>query len=90
LIVNLDHEIKSAESGELAGWAGALVATCEAHIADSVFDLGSIEQLRNRLIVLRDRSRDIAFSMDFGFLFRQERRLLSIGYRVESNELDEA
>lgn len=90
LIVNLDHEIKSAESGELARWAGALVSTCEAHIADSVFDLGSIEQLRNRLIVLRDRSRDIAFSMDFGFLFRPERRLLSIGYRVETNELDEA
>jgi cyclic beta-1,2-glucan synthetase len=90
LIVNLDHEIKSAESGEVAKWAGALVAACEAHIADSVFDLGSIEALRNRLIVLRDRSRDIAFSMDFGFLFRQERRLLSIGYRVETNELDEA
>jgi len=90
LIVNLDHEIKSAESGELAKWAGALVATCEAHIADSVFDLGSIEQLRNRLVVLRDRARDIAFSMDFGFLFRPERRLLSIGYRVETNELDEA
>jgi len=90
LIVNLDHEIKSAESGELAKWAGALVATCEAHIADSVFDLGSIEHLRDRLVVLRDRARDIAFSMDFGFLFRQERRLLSIGYRVETNELDEA
>jgi cyclic beta-1,2-glucan synthetase len=90
LIVNLDHEIKSAESGELAAWAGGLVATCEAHIADSVFDLGSIEGLRDRLVVLRDRSRDIAFSMDFGFLFRQERRLLSIGYRVETNELDEA
>lgn len=90
LIVNLDHEIRSSESGELAKWAGALVATCEAHIADSVFDLGSIEQLRDRLIVLRDRSRDIAFSMDFGFLFRPERRLLSIGYRVETNELDEA
>jgi len=90
LIVNLDHEVKSPQSGEFVHWAGALVATCEAHIADSVFDLGSIEQLRTRLIVLRDRARDIAFSMDFGFLFRPERRLLSIGYRVETNELDEA
>jgi cyclic beta-1,2-glucan synthetase len=90
LIVNLDHEIKVPQSGELARWAGALVATCEAHISDSVFDLGSIEALRDRLVVLRDRARDIAFSMDFGFLFRPERRLLSIGYRVETNELDEA
>lgn len=90
LIANLDHEIKSTQSGEVIKWSNALVATCEAHIADSVFDLGSIEALRQRLIVLRDRTRDIAFSMDFGFLFRPERRLLSIGYRVETNELDEA
>ncbi|MPT22336.1 MAG: hypothetical protein E2577_04600, partial [Starkeya sp.] len=43
LIVNLDHEIKSPQSAEVVHWAGALVSTCEAHIADSVFDLGSIE-----------------------------------------------
>lgn len=90
LTVNLDHEVKSAESGELTKWAQALVAACEAHISDSVFDLGAIEALRQRLVVLRDRSRDIAFSMDFSFLFRSERRLLSIGYRVNSGELDEA
>lgn len=90
LTVNLDHEVKSTESGEVTKWAQALVATCEAHISDSVFDLGAIEAFRQRLVVLRDRSRDIAFSMDFGFLFRSERRLLSIGYRVNSGELDEA
>ncbi|MDX3928377.1 MAG: glucoamylase family protein [Shinella sp.] len=90
LITNLDHELKSSESAELAKWAAALVATCEAHIADSVFDLSSIEPLRERLVKLRDRTRNIAFSMDFGFLFRPERRLLSIGYRVESGELDES
>ena len=28
--------------------------------------------------------------MDFAFLLRQERRLLSIGYRVEDGELDES
>ena len=90
LVVNLDHETKSPQSAEVVHWAAGLVAVCEAHIADSVFDLGSIDALRDRLVVLRDRTRDIAFSMDFGFLFRQERRLLSIGYRVETNELDEA
>ncbi|QRM53548.1 glucoamylase family protein [Sinorhizobium sp. BG8] len=90
LITNLDHEIKNAQSAEIVKWAAMLVTTCEAHIADSVFDLGSIESLRERLGVLRDRTRDLAFSMDFGFLFRPERRLLSIGYRVETGELDEA
>ena len=90
LTVNLDHEVKSAQSGEVTKWATMLVNTCEAHIADGVFDLGAIEALRQRLIVIRDRARDIAFTMDFSFLFRPERRLLSIGYRVNSNELDEA
>ncbi len=90
LTVNLDHEVKSAQSGEVTKWATMLVNTCESHIADSVFDLGAIEALRQRLIVVRDRARDIAFTMDFSFLFRPERRLLSIGYRVNANELDEA
>ncbi|MFT2213600.1 GH36-type glycosyl hydrolase domain-containing protein [Rhizobium giardinii] len=90
LTANLDHEVRSAQSGEVRKWAGILVNTCESHIADGVFDLDAIEVLRQRLIVVRDRARDIAFSMDFGFLFRPERRLLSIGYRVNTNELDEA
>ncbi len=49
-----------------------------------------IDALRKRLEVLRDTTRSLAFAMDFRFLFRPERRLLSIGYRVSSNELDEA
>jgi cyclic beta-1,2-glucan synthetase len=90
LAFNLDHEVRSPASDEITKWAGSLVAACEAHIADSVFDTTNIEQLRNRLASLRDRTRLLAFSMEFGFLFRKERRLLSIGYRVDSNELDEA
>ena len=90
LTLNLDHEVKSAQSGEVTKWATLLVNTCEAHIADGVFDLRAIETLRQRLVVLRDRTRDIAFTMDFSFLFRPERRLLSIGFRVNANELDEA
>jgi len=90
LATNLDHEVRSTQSDEVTRWSASLVGVCEAHIADSVFDNSNIEPLRDRLIALRDRTRNIAFSMDFGFLFRKDRRLLSIGYRVESNELDEA
>ncbi len=90
LAANLDHEVHSPQSREVTVWAGSLVAVCEDHVADSVFDLSNIEPLRARLARLRDRTRDLAFSMDFSFLFRQERRLLSIGFRVESGELDEA
>ena len=90
LASNLHHEISSEQSGEVIRWTEALVATCEAHIADSAFDLSTIEPIRQRLSLLRDRSRDIAFSMNFTFLFRPERRLLSIGYRADTRELDEA
>ncbi|WP_052183086.1 glucoamylase family protein [Rhizobium sp. YS-1r] len=90
LATNLDHEVRSTQSEEVTRWAASLVNICEVHIADSVFDNANIESLRERLIALRDRTRNLAFSMDFSFLFRKERRLLSIGYRVETNELDEA
>jgi cyclic beta-1,2-glucan synthetase len=90
LAVNLDHEIGSPKSSEVTKWARSLVAVCQAHINDSLFDLSNIEPLRERLAKVRDRARDIAFSMDFGFLFRPERRLLSIGYRIDTNELDDA
>ena len=39
---------------------------------------------------LRERTRKFAFEMDFSFLLRQERKLLSIGYRVEEHQLDES
>ncbi|SIQ69987.1 cyclic beta-1,2-glucan synthetase [Rhizobium sp. RU35A] len=90
LSTNLDHEVSSAQSTEVTRWSEMLVAACEAHIADSTFDMTNIEPLRQRLIQLRDRARNLAFSMDFTFLYRKDRRLLSIGYRVESNDLDEA
>ncbi|MBW9087281.1 protein ndvB [Rhizobium wenxiniae] len=87
---NLDHEVRSAQSEEVTKWAASLVTTCEAHIADSTFDNANVEELRDRLASLAVRARKIAFAMDFKFLFRKDRRLLSIGYRVESNEVDEA
>ncbi|NKL04840.1 protein ndvB [Rhizobium leguminosarum bv. viciae] len=90
LAANLDHEVKSKQSEEVTLWAASLVKVCEAHISDSTFDLSKVDALRPRLVALRDKARDLAFSMDFGFLFRPERRLLSIGYRVESGELDQA
>ncbi|WP_337267851.1 GH36-type glycosyl hydrolase domain-containing protein [Oryzifoliimicrobium ureilyticus] len=88
LASNLHHELRSAQSKEVTEWAQSLVQVCEAHIADSTFDLLNIDSLRPRLIALRDKARDLAFSMDFSFLYRPERRLLSIGYRAESGELD--
>jgi cyclic beta-1,2-glucan synthetase len=90
LAANLHHELRSDHSAEVVRWTESLVSVCEAHIADTTFDLSNIDPLRQRLSQLSERARGIAFSMDFTFLFRPERRLLSIGYRVDGRELDEA
>ena len=90
LATNLDHEVRTGQSEEVTKWAASLVGVCESHIADSTFDNANVEELRDRLTALRDKARRISLAMDFKFLFRKDRRLLSIGYRVESNEVDEA
>ena len=90
LTTNLDHEVSTRESASLVDWAAALFKTCEAHVADSMSEPHDIENFRARLNTLREHTRALAFGMDFAFLLRQERRLLSIGYRVEDGELDEA
>jgi cyclic beta-1,2-glucan synthetase len=90
LVADFHGEYKTAQSATLLEWSHGLTTTCEAHVADAVFDPIHMEALRKRLVSLRDRTRDIAFSMDFRFLLRTDRRLLSIGYRVDLNELDES
>ncbi|MBL8583546.1 MAG: DUF3131 domain-containing protein, partial [Rhizobiaceae bacterium] len=76
-------EAGSSRSEVIAEWAVHLDATCEAHVADAHSDEASLAALRRRLHDLRDRTRLFAFQMDFSFLLRQERKLLSIGYRVD-------
>ena len=86
----LDHEIGSRRTRSVVEWAVELERTCAANRADAAFDKGEVEALRARLASLRDRARAFAFGMDFGFLMREDRRLLSIGYRVADGELDPA
>jgi cyclic beta-1,2-glucan synthetase len=87
---DLDGEIRSPASRELLDWANALTRICEAQVSDATFNPQAVNTLRQRLSHLTERTRDIAFSMDFRFLMRKDRRLLSIGYRVLEQELDEA
>ncbi|MFJ6329709.1 GH36-type glycosyl hydrolase domain-containing protein [Rhizobium sp. NPDC092011] len=87
---DLDQQVKTARSEEVVYWAGRLVATCELHLVDNALDQAKIDAISERLIAVGARARDIAFAMDFSFLFRPERRLLSIGFRVETEEVDAA
>ena len=90
LAVAIDTEAKSARSAELAEWAARLAATCEAHVQDAHSDDQAVAMLRTKLLALSERCRQFAFEMDFSFLLRNERKLLSIGYRVEQHQLDES
>ncbi len=86
----LDEEIASAASGDIVLWAERLEKACEAHLADAHTEENGVGRLRKRLVSLRDRAHKFAFEMDFAFLLRQDRKLLSIGYRAEEHQLDEA
>ncbi len=90
LAVAIHTEAQSARSEVLADWAARLEATCEAHVHDAHIDDRAVAALRRTLVALSERTRRFAFEMDFSFLMRMERKLLSIGYRVEERQLDES
>jgi cyclic beta-1,2-glucan synthetase len=90
LAIAIHTEVGSTRSSILAEWSAKLQATCEAHVHDAHSDEKSVEALRVKLLDLRERTRKYAFEMNFTFLLRQDRKLLSIGYRVEEHQLDES
>ncbi|MHA6684796.1 GH36-type glycosyl hydrolase domain-containing protein [Mesorhizobium sp. A556] len=90
LAAAIHTEAGSARSNVIVDWAARLEATCEAHVLDAHSDDAAIAALRVKLLELRERTRRFAFEMDFSFLLRPERKLLSIGYRVEEHQLDES
>ena len=90
LAASMHHETASAQTEQLAEWAAALVRTAEAHVADSHSDKGRVDELRGRLKAICVRARKFALDMDFSFLLNKDRKLLSIGYRVEEHQLDQS
>ncbi len=86
----LHAETGTSKSRHLLDWAMALETTCAAHVADVELDDIGIAELREAMLETAERARRFALEMDFFFLLRKDRKLLSIGYRVEEDELDEA
>ncbi|TYB87934.1 GH36-type glycosyl hydrolase domain-containing protein [Oceaniovalibus sp. ACAM 378] len=85
-----DAEIGTKVSRSAIVWAQALGRACEARIADTTMSRDARDELRNRLEVVAQKTREMAFKMDFGFLLHRDRLLLSIGYRVDDDTLDES
>ncbi len=76
--------------GNLLHWSNVLRETIEVHFrelsSDSMSYYNSVATLREIAAELRK----IAYAMDFSFLMDQQRQLLSIGYRIADNSLDES
>ncbi|WP_182480093.1 GH36-type glycosyl hydrolase domain-containing protein [Bartonella chomelii] len=89
LTEELDKKIQTIESAHALSWAKCLVETCEAHHHNITYDY-DVEKLHKQLNTLATKARQIAFDMKFDFLEQPERQLLSIGYRVQENKLDES
>lgn len=90
LASDLNAEVKSNQSQNLLQWTHALHATCEAHFNDASFDRAGLTNLRDELLTVAERARKLAFEMEFSFLLNPTRKLLSIGYRVDEQQLDES
>jgi cyclic beta-1,2-glucan synthetase len=73
---------------EMLFWAEATLASIESHRRDIAQTADAFRALRERLAALETTARGMAGAMEFGFLLDQDRRLLSIGYRVAEGSLD--
>ena len=71
---------------EAAAWAEATLRSIESHLRDLA--PASASSLERRLATLATTARDIGAAMRFDFLFDPDRKLLSIGYRVQEGNLD--
>ena len=69
-------------------WSQASLSAIDAHRADLASSAEAVASRHARLIVLEDAFRAMAMAMEFGFLFDQQRQLLSIGYVISDSALD--
>tara|TARA_R110000868_G_scaffold198474_3_gene444845 strand:+ start:28781 stop:37135 length:8355 start_codon:yes stop_codon:yes gene_type:complete len=88
LATDLDAEAARPESGELVWWAKALQTNCEEVVGDVDSTREGLAAFAQRMSSLAERARRLAFEMDFTLLMNPEKRLLTVGYRPESQEMD--
>ncbi len=69
-------------------WAEAAGGAIESHRRDLARAPEAVAALAARLEAVEEAARATALAMEFGFLLDQDRKLLSIGYRVSDDSLD--
>ncbi|HEY1707520.1 MAG TPA: glucoamylase family protein [Rhizomicrobium sp.] len=71
--------------------AAALASWAKSHLRDmtELQGHGIGDELHRRLMQIAETCRLFAEEMEFGFLYNKDRQLLSIGYRIDDQQLDE-
>jgi cyclic beta-1,2-glucan synthetase len=75
-------------AADMLFWIAALRRTIGSHRRDLDQTQDAAAVLTARLMVLETTARTTALAMGYSFLFDKERKLLSIGYRVQDGSLD--
>jgi cyclic beta-1,2-glucan synthetase len=79
------HEQGDGTTADLLFWAQAIVRSIASHRRDLSESTAS---LQSRLVASEEKARAMALAMEFGFLLDPDRKLLSIGYRLQDDTLD--
>lgn len=90
LAADFHGESDRAETAEVLWWAQALRANCDQIVGDTGEGGPSRADLIRTVSALAERVRKLAFEMDFAMLLNPEKRLLSIGFRPDSREMDDS
>ncbi len=92
----IDKALKLAQQAGLADgiddllfWIGALGHSVTQAVRDRQALRDDAAAVKHRLQAVADTARTMALDMDFAFLFDPERKLLSIGYSLADNGLDQ-
>ncbi len=88
LVDELSQEIGEAVSSDLRFWTQAISRLIDEHSHDRVYAADHGANLRARFDHVADTARAMAVAMEFDFLLDKHRKLLSIGYSVAQNVLD--
>jgi cyclic beta-1,2-glucan synthetase len=73
---------------EMLFWVQAAQRSIDNHQRDVTQTAAIAQTLNQRLTALESTARSMAEAMEFGFLFDQDRKLLSIGFLVPEGKLD--
>lgn len=78
-----EEAVERGDAADLDYWLSAVEASLRSHLSDQ-----DLPDLPRRLDAAATVARQLALEMEYGFLLDQDRKLLSIGYRVADGTLD--